>query len=54
MEIVNFKELDEKEFLKKIEFETISSVNQIINDVKLNGDNAIKKYCKQFDNQNLD
>ncbi len=54
MEIVNFKELDEKEFLKKIEFETISSVNQIISDVKLNGDNAIKKYCKQFDNQDLD
>ena len=47
MKICNYKNADEN-FFSKIEFESISSVNEIINDVRKNGDKAVKKYAKKF------
>ena len=47
MQISNYNELDEK-FFSKIEFESISSVNEIINAVRKDGDTAVKKYAKKF------
>lgn len=41
-------------FYEKIEFETISAVEEIAKDVKQNGDEAVRKYTQQFDSQNLD
>lgn len=52
MKICNYKELDES-FFSKIEFESISSVNEIINAVKKDGDVAIKKYAKKFGDGDL-
>ena len=43
MKICNYNELDES-FYSKIEFESISSVNEIIAAVRKDGDDAIKKY----------
>lgn len=53
MQIINYKNIDNT-FYEKIEFESISSVADIANDVKLNGDEAVRKYTKQFDNQDLE
>jgi len=53
MKIVTYENLDAK-FFEKIEFETISSVEEIVKDVKFNGDEAVKKYVQQFDNQELE
>lgn len=36
------------DFFQKIEFESISSVNEIISDVRKNGDEALIRYSKQF------
>ena len=47
MRIIDYKSLDEK-FFSKIEFENIASVAQIIEDVKKNGDIAIREYSKKF------
>ena len=47
MKIVEYKNLDDV-FFKNIQFDTISSVNEIINDVKNFGDAAVLKYSKQF------
>jgi len=47
MKICNYNEIDES-FFSKIEFESISSVSEIINAVRLEGDSAIKRYAKQF------
>lgn len=53
MQILNYKDL-EPNFFEKIEFEELSSVKDIVKDVKTNGDAAIKKYSFQFDSQELD
>ena len=47
MKIVEYKNLGDV-FFKNIQFDTISSVNEIINDVKNFGDAAVLKYSKQF------
>lgn len=47
MKISNYNEIDES-FFSKIEFENISSVSEIISDVRKNGDDAIRKYTKKF------
>ena len=52
MKICNYNELDES-FFSKIEFESISSVNEIIADVRKNGDDAIRKYAKKFGDGDL-
>ncbi len=52
MKICNYNELDES-FYSKIEFESISSVNEIIAAVRKDGDNAIKKYAKKFGDGDL-
>lgn len=36
------------EFFAKIEFENIQSVSEIVNDVKQNGDEAVRKYSEKF------
>ena len=48
MKISDYKNIDEN-FFRNIEFETIASVNEIINDVKIYGDSAVIKYSKKFD-----
>lgn len=53
MKIINYQNLDDS-FFEKIEFESISSVEEIVLDVKTHGDSALKKYAKQFDNQEIE
>lgn len=53
MKIVNFKNLDE-DFYKKIEFGSLQSVEEIIQDVRENGDLALKKYTERFDGLKLE
>ena len=52
MQINTYDELD-KNFFSKIEFESISSVNHIINAVRKDGDNAVRKYAKKFGDGDL-
>ena len=52
MKICNYKELDDS-FFSKIEFESIASVNEIINAVRNNGDNAVREYAQKFGDGNL-
>ncbi len=47
MKIFNLDKLSE-DFFEKIEFENITSVSEIIKDVKLNKDEALIRYSKQF------
>ena len=47
MKIIDYKEIS-NEFFEKIEFENITSVNDIIQDVRKNGDEALIRYSKQF------
>ncbi len=47
MKICNYNE-QEEDFFSKIEFENISSVSEIINEVRKNGDEAVRKYTKKF------
>ncbi len=53
MQIIDYKDIG-SDFFEKIEFETISVVDEIVKDVKNNGDVAIKKYTSQFDKIDLD
>lgn len=51
MKILKYDDLsfaEKEEFLKNIEFETITSVNEIIQDVKKSGDGAVVKYSRKF------
>lgn len=47
MIISDYKSID-KLFYEKIQFESIESVTNIVNDVKSTGDTAVKKYAKMF------
>lgn len=47
MIICDYKSID-KLFYEKIQFESIESVTNIVNDVKSTGDTAVKKYAKMF------
>lgn len=47
MKICNLSQID-NDFFSKIEFENIESVTEIINEVRANGDTAIKKYALKF------
>ena len=47
MKIYNYENLNE-DFFRNIPFETITSVNEIISDVKKKGDIAVFKYSQQF------
>lgn len=53
MQIINYENLN-SEFFQKIEFETISAVEEIAKDVRQNGDSAVKKYTQQFDGEDLE
>lgn len=53
MKICNYNEIDES-FFSKIEFESISSVNEIINSVRQNGDSAVKEYAQKFGDGEID
>ncbi len=53
MKIVHWKDLDER-FFQYQEIEEIDSVRQIIQAVRDQGDEAIKKYTEQFDGIELD
>lgn len=60
MQIIKYDNIENKglspleKIFEKIEFEAISSVEEIAKEVKHNGDLAVKKYSQQFDNQNLE
>ncbi len=47
MKICSYQSIDKK-FFSKIEFENISSVSEIINDVRKNGDAAVREYSQKF------
>ena len=49
MKICELKNLP-SEFFQKIEFQSLESVEKIVDDVKKQGDLAVKKYTQQFDN----
>jgi len=53
MKIINYKELGE-EFFKYQEFPGLENVPDIINDVKNNGDAAVKKYSAQYGDGAID
>lgn len=53
MQIINYENLT-CDFYAKIEFESIQSVEEIARDVKQNGDDAVRRYTQQFDNQDLE
>ena len=53
MQIINYKNIPDK-FYESIDFESISSVNEIINDVKLRGDEAVREYAKKFGDGDLE
>ncbi len=53
MKIFNYCNIDES-FFSKIEFESISSVNEIIYDVRQNGDDAVREYAQRFGDGNLE
>lgn len=53
MQILNFKDLDEA-FFNKIEYNDNQSVKDIIEDVKANKDEALRKYTNQFDKIDLE
>ncbi len=57
MKIIKYDDLtfsEKEEFLKNIEFETITSVNEIIEDVKQSGDGALVKYSRKFGDGMID
>ena len=47
MNIYKYENLDES-FFSKIEFESIESVNEIISEIRKNGDSAVREYAKKF------
>ena len=53
MKIFNLDKLSD-DFFDKIEFENIASVSDIISDVKVNKDEALRRYSKQFGDGELD
>ena len=53
MQIINHKNIPDK-FYETIDFENISSVNEIINDVKMRGDAAVRDYAKKFGDGDLE
>lgn len=53
MQIIDYKNIPDT-FFEKIEFESISSVDEIAKDIRFNGDDAVRKYSKEFDNQDLE
>lgn len=48
MQIINAQNLPE-DFFEYKNFSIISAVDEIIEEVRMNGDDAVKKYCKKFD-----
>jgi len=52
LKVIKYNEIEE-DFFKYQEIEEIKTVKKIISDVKKNGDKALKKYTKQFDNIEL-
>ncbi len=53
MQIINYENIKDN-FFEKIEFEAISSVEEIAREVKNFGDDAVRKYINQFDNEDLE
>lgn len=53
MKIINYKDISDN-FFEKIEFESISSIEEIIKGVKICGDSAVRKYTQQFDGEYIE
>lgn len=56
MQIINYENIKDSfsNIFEKIEFETVSSVEEISQEVKNQGDEAIRKYTKHFDGEDLE
>ncbi len=52
MKIINYKEINE-EFYKKIDFELLNDVDEIIKEVRIKGDRAVIEYSKRFGDGNF-
>ncbi|MBR3604927.1 MAG: histidinol dehydrogenase, partial [Candidatus Gastranaerophilales bacterium] len=48
MKIISYKDIEEAGFFQKIDLERLSSIDEIIENVKNNGDNALIDYSKRF------
>ena len=48
MKIVSYKDIEEAEFFQKIDLEKLNSLDEIIENVKTNGDSALIEYSKRF------
>lgn len=53
MQIIDYTNINSS-FFEKIEFETISSVEEIVKDVRTYGDESVRKFTKLFDDQSLE
>jgi len=53
VKVIKYNEITE-DFFKYKEIEEATNVRKIINDVRQNGDRALKKYTKQFDKTEID
>jgi len=53
VKVIKYNEITE-DFFKYKEIEEATNVRKIINDVRKNGDRALKKYTKQFDKTEID
>lgn len=56
MKIIDYQKNSDNpsNLFEKIEFEAISSVEEIAKDVRVQGDDAVRNYTAKFDNQDLD
>lgn len=56
MQTINYENIENNypTLFEKIEFEAISSIEEIIREVKNQGDDAVRKYTKQFDGEDLE
>ena len=48
MKIISYKDIEEAGFFQKIDLEKLNSIDEIIENVKNNGDNALIDYSKRF------
>ena len=48
MKIISYKDIEEEGFFQKIDLEKLSSIDEIIENVKNNGDSALIEYSKRF------
>ena len=48
MKIISYKDIEKANFFQKIDLEKLDCIDEIIENVKINGDNALIEYSKRF------